>query len=343
MTTQPEHLDLPRIDLRGFVSPVQLLPRLGDHLGLEVWCKRDDLGSVGLAGNKVRKLEAELAHARALGATHIVTEGSRHSNATRAAAAAAAALGLRCTLVLCHDEPKEPVGNLLLDALFGADLRLVGDVSWVELAGLTTDVVRELEVAGERVHRLPIGSATGRGAASFAHAYLEATDQLAAHGVAPRTIVHASSGGSTHAGLVLGRTLRGQATRILGVVVAGEVYEDVPGTYLRLANEGADLVAPGLRVTGSDLELTQDYLGEGYGEAAPGVTEAIDLMARLEGIVVDPVYTAKAVAAIIDLAGRGIIEGPVLFWHTGGYHSMFDPSLAARVWANLPRLRDLRL
>src|SRR5699024_9919583 len=167
MTTS-QIIHVPRIDLRGFTSPVQFLPRLSKEIGVEVWAKRDDLGSVGLAGNKVRKLETELAHARALGATHIVTEGSRHSNATRAAAAAAAALGLRCTLVLCHDEPKEPVGNLLLDALFGADLRLVGDVSWVEMARLTEDVVRELEAAGERVHRLPIGSATGRGAASFA-------------------------------------------------------------------------------------------------------------------------------------------------------------------------------
>lgn len=341
MTTRAEHLDLPRIDLRGFVSPVQLLPRLSDHLGVQVWCKRDDLGSVGLAGNKVRKLETELAHARALGATHIVTEGSRHSNATRAAAAAAAALGMRCTLVLCHDEPREPVGNLLLDALFGADLRLVGDVSWVELAGMTADVVRELEAAGEQVHRLPIGSATGRGAASFAHAYLEATDQLAAQGATVRSIVHASSAGSTHAGLVLGRTLRAETTRVLGVIVAGEVYDDVPGTYLRLANEAAAHVAPGARVTRADLEITEDYLGEGYGKASPGVTEAIDLMARLEGIVVDPVYTAKAVAAIIDLARRGDIEEPVLFWHTGGYHSMFDPGIAAKVWADLPRLQDV--
>lgn len=149
--------ELPRLDLRGFISPVQPLHRLSEELGVEVWAKRDDLGSVGLAGNKVRKLEMELAHAQALGATHIVTEGSRHSNATRAAAAAAAAIGMKCTLVLCHDEPKEPVGNLLLDALFGADLRLVGDVSWVELARLTDDVIHELEGAGERVYRLQIG------------------------------------------------------------------------------------------------------------------------------------------------------------------------------------------
>ena len=310
---------------------------------MEVWAKRDDVGSVGLAGNKVRKLETLLAHAQATGATHIVTEGSRHSNATRAAAAAAAAIGMKCTLVLCHDEPKEPVGNLLLDALFGAQLRLVGDVSWPELAELTAGVVRELEQSGERVYRLPIGSAAGRGAASFAYAYAEAEQQLKDHGTAFRTIVHASSAGSTHAGLMLGRALRAESTRIIGVVVAGGVYDDVPGTYLRLANEAADLIAPGIRITHSDLELTEDYLGEGYGKPAMGVTEAIDLMARLEGIVVDPVYTAKAVAAIIDMARTGSIEGPVLFWHTGGYHSMFDPKYASAVWSDLPRLHGIVL
>ncbi|MGC2940993.1 MULTISPECIES: 1-aminocyclopropane-1-carboxylate deaminase/D-cysteine desulfhydrase [unclassified Brevibacterium] len=335
--------DLPRIDLRGFTSPVQFLSRLSEELDIEVWAKRDDLGSVGLAGNKVRKLEMELAHAQSLGATHIVTEGSRHSNATRAAAAAAAAIGMKCTLVLCHDEPKEPVGNLLLDALFGADLRLVGDISWVELARRTEDVVRELEDTGESVYRLPIGSATGRGATSFARAYIEADEQIRAQGSQFSTIVHASSAGSTHAGLTLGRAISQSTTRILGVIVAGEVYDDVPGNYLRLANEAAALVAPEVTIAPSDLETTEDYLGEGYGEPAAGVSEAIDLMSRLEGIVVDPVYTAKAVAAIIDMARRRTLEGPVLFWHTGGYHAIFDPNYTASIWSSLPRLRDIRL
>ncbi|MGX1702759.1 1-aminocyclopropane-1-carboxylate deaminase/D-cysteine desulfhydrase [Microbacterium sp. NPDC055357] len=336
-------VELPRLDLRGFTSPVQFLPRLSEELGVEVWAKRDDVGSVGLAGNKVRKLEMELAQAKLLDATHIVTEGSRHSNATRAAAAAAAAIGMKCTLVLCHDEPKEPVGNLLLDALFGADLRLVGDVSWVELARLTEDVVSELEAAGERVYRLPIGSATGRGATSFARAYLEADEQMKAQGTQFKTIVHASSAGSTHAGLTVGRAISGSDTRIIGVIVAGEVYDDVPGIYLRLANEAASLIAPSVRIDASDLEMTEAYLGEGYGMPAPGVPEAIDLMARLEGIVVDPVYTGKAVAAIIDMARSGTVEGPLLFWHTGGYHAIFDPTYTQRIWSAIPRLHEIQL
>lgn len=343
MTTRWTARDLPRLDLRGFTSPVQFLPRLSAELGVEIWCKRDDLGSVGLAGNKVRKLEVELANATALGATRIVTEGSRHSNATRAAAAAAAAVGLRCTLVLCHDEPTQPVGNLFLDALFGADLVMVGDVTWVELAHRTAQVVQALQEQGERVYRLPIGSASGRGAASFARAYVEAEGQLGDQGVTVATLIHASSGGSTHAGLTLGRASRAAATRVIGVVVADAVYDDVPGTYVRLANEAADLLDLPVRIDHSDLDLTTAYLGEGYGRPAPGVMEAIDMMARLEGIVVDPIYTAKAVAALIDMARHRSIDGPVLFWHTGGYHSIFDPSYSTQIWDGLPRLSSIAL
>lgn len=335
--------DLPRLDLRGFTSPVQFLPRLSEELDIEVWAKRDDIGSVGLAGNKVRKLEMELAYAKTLGATHIVTEGSRHSNATRAAAAAAASLGMKCTLVLCHDEPKEPVGNLFLDAMFGANLRLVGEVSWVELARLTEVVISELRSNGEQVYRLPIGSATGRGATSFANAYIEAGEQLKAKGLQFNSIVHASSAGSTHAGLTLGKKMSGAQTRIIGVVVAENVYDDVPGNYLRLANEAAALIAPSTTVHLSDLEITDSYLGEGYGKPAEGVNEAIDLMARLEGIIVDPVYTAKAAAALIDLARKGTITGPVLFWHTGGYHSVFDPNYTKKIWSGIHRLNSIQL
>lgn len=331
---------LPRVDLRGFTSPVQHLSRLSAELGLEVWCKRDDLGSVGLAGNKVRKLELEMAYALSIGATHIVTEGSRHSNAARAAAAAASALGLECTLVLCHDEPDEPVGNFMLDALFGANLHLVGDVSWLELADRTGQVVEDLKAAGERVYRLPIGCATGRGATSFATAYIEATEQMEDRGATFNTLIHASSAGSTHAGLVVGREILQQDTRIIAVVVAGEVYEDVPAGYLRLANEASSFLNANVQITPDHIELNFDYLGEGYGQPAPGVAEAIDLMARLEGIVVDPVYSAKAVAGLVDLARRGAVEGPVLFWHTGGYHALFDPAYARRLWRELPRLRQ---
>ncbi|HMO48414.1 MAG TPA: pyridoxal-phosphate dependent enzyme [Rubrivivax sp.] len=334
---------IPRLDLRGFVSPVQLLERFSEAIGVEVWCKRDDIGAVGLAGNKVRKLEVDLAYAVAHGATHLVAEGSRLSNAARAVAAASAALGLECTLVLCHDEPHEPVGNLMLDGLLGADLRFVGDLSWQDLAQHAQAVVGELERAGEKVYRLPIGCASERSCLGFALAYGELREQMEQRGRAVQTIVHASSSGGTHAGLVLGNALHGSRSHVLGIVVAENVYADVVGTYLGYARGGARLIGAGVELQRAHIHITEAYLGEGYGRPAAGVYEAIDLLATLEGIVVDPVYSAKAVAAIVDLAARKELKGPVVFWHTGGYHALFDPRFAKRVWSNIARLSSTAL
>lgn len=334
---------VPRLDLRGFVSPVQRLERFSESIGAEVWCKRDDIGSVGLAGNKVRKLEVELAHALAGGARHLVAEGSRLSNAVRAVAAAAASTGLRCTLVLCHDEPREPVGNLLLDGLFGADLRFVGPATWAELAQHSARIAAELTDAGEAVYRLPIGCASERSCIGFAHGFIELMDQLADQGVEPITIVHASSSGGTHAGLALGNALLGRPSDILGVVVAEDVYDDVEETYLDFARGGARILGSEVVLNAEDINLTFDYLGDGYGLPAPGVMEAIDLLASTEGIVVDPIYSAKAVAAIIDLVRSERIAGPVVFWHTGGYHSLFDPHYSRRAWNEIERLQEVSL
>ena len=334
---------MPRLDLRGFVSPVQQLKNLSKKIGVEVWCKRDDIGSVGLAGNKVRKLEVELAHAVASGATHLVAEGSRLSNATRAVAAASATLGLKCTLVLCHEEPHDPVGNLMLDGLYGANLHFVGNVSWQELAKQAEEVVSTLEAAGERAYRLPIGCASERSCLGFALAYGELKTQMAQYGRKVETIVHASSSGGTHAGLVLGNALHGFATDVRGIVVAENVYEDVVGSYLDFAKGGARLINSDLALTREDINITESYLGEGYGKHADGVYEAIDLMATTEGIIVDPVYSAKAIAAIIDLASKNELKGPVVFWHTGGYHAIFDPHYATQIWSEVDRLAKITL
>lgn len=273
----------------------------------------------------------------------LVVEGSRLSNAARAVAAAAAAIGLRCTLVLCHDEPCEAVGNLLLDGLYGANLRFVGNVSWAELAMHAEAVVTELENAGEQVYRLPIGCASARSSLGFALAYAELHEQMALQGREVGTILHASSSGGTHSGLVLGNALFGSPSTIRGIVVAGEVYDDVTGHYLTFAQGGARLIGAEVELTRNDINLTEDYLGDGYGLPAPGVMEAIDLLATTEGILVDPVYSAKAVAALIDLAAKKELVGPVVFWHTGGYHSLFDPHYSRKVWSEIERLSAIQL
>lgn len=343
METLEKLAEIPRLDLRGFVSPVQFLSRFSEEVGVEIWCKRDDIGTVGLAGNKVRKLEVELAHALASGVTHLVVEGSRLSNAARAVAAASAVLGLKCTLVLCHEEPREPVGNLMLDGLFGADLRMVGDVDWAQLARHAEEVVDELRASGEKVHRLPIGCASERSCLGFALAYNELYEQMASHGRIPTTVVHASSSGGTHAGLVLGNALRGFQSEIKGVIVAEDVYQDVVGTYLSFAQGGARLLGSQVEITRYNINATDAYLGDGYGKHADGVYDSIDILARTEGILVDPVYSGKSIAAIIDLARKKELEGPVVFWHTGGYHSLFDPHYAKLAWSQIGRLSSVKL
>lgn len=334
---------VPKLDLRGFTSPVQPLQRFSEQVGAEVWCKRDDIGSIGLAGNKVRKLEVELAYALDQGAQHLVVEGSRLSNAARAVAAAAATLGLRCTLVLCHDEPRTPVGNLMLDGLYGANLRFVGKVGWAELSQHAAAVVSELRAAGELVYRLPIGCASGRSCLGFAMAFLELQQQMSERGKTIGSIVHASSSGGTHAGLSVGKKLTGASTELLGVIVAKDVYDDVEEQYLSLARGAAGLLDSRIELTRGDINLTEAYLGAGYGLPAEGTMEAVDLLARTEGIVVDPVYSAKAVAAIVDLASRGALAEPIVFWHTGGMHALFDPHFAERTWSEVPRLAAIRL
>ncbi|MCZ7911540.1 pyridoxal-phosphate dependent enzyme [Agrobacterium leguminum] len=334
---------LPRLNLRGFVSPVQHLERFSEAIGAEVWCKRDDMGTVGLAGNKVRKLEVELVYAIASGATHLVAEGSRLSNAARAVAAASAVLGLKCTLLLCHDEPREPVGNLMLDGLFGANLRFVGNISWHELAQHAEGVVSELGESGERVYRLPIGCASERSCLGFALAYGELRDQMREQGRTIGTVIHASSSGGTHAGLVLGNALHGFESEIRGIVVAEHVYPDVAGTYLSFARGGARLIGSDIELAQEHINISEEYLGDGYGLPASGIYEAIDLLATKEGLLVDPVYSGKAVAAIMDLAAKNKLKGPVVFWHTGGYHALFDPRYAKLIWSELGRLSNIVL
>ncbi|MFQ6186467.1 1-aminocyclopropane-1-carboxylate deaminase/D-cysteine desulfhydrase [Sinorhizobium meliloti] len=231
----------------------------------------------------------------------------------------------------------------MLDGLFGADLRFVGNVTWLELAQHAEKVVSELEQSGERVYRLPIGCASERSCLGFALAYGELRSQMREHGRTVGTIIHASSSGGTHAGLVLGNALHGLESEIRGIVVAENVYPDFTGTYLSFARGGASLIGADVELTREHINISEAYLGEGYGKPANGIYEAIDLLATKEGLLVDPVYSGKAVAAIIDLAKKNELKGPVVFWHTGGYHALFDPRYAKRIWAEIGRLSNITL
>lgn len=316
--------DRPRAALASLPTPLDLAPRLSERLGVEVWLKRDDIGSLGLAGNKVRKLEFSLGEALERGSKAVVTLGAPQSNHARATAAAAARLGMKVVLVMRGEDPGgRPTGNLLLDELFGAEVRYAGTDDWAELAAAVESAGEELDA-----YAMPAGGSTPVGTLGFVAAYHELLDQLETAGIAPQRVYHASTSGGTHAGLMLGHALARRGPEPYGFDV-GQIVPDARGLVSWLANEAGALLGADPGLTEEDAHLDLSQLGDGYGAFTEAGLDAIRLLARAEGVVLDPVYSAKAMAGLVADAGAGRVTGPVVFWHTGG-----GPSLFAAGWAD---------
>ncbi len=311
---------LPRVQLALTPTPLQPLKRLSEHTGVEFYMKRDDLtGDIGLAGNKVRKLEYLLGQALAEGATHVLTTGGPQSNHARATAAAAARLGLKCVLVLAGRDPGSRLGNLLLDDLFGADIRFPGAVTKEDQARALGEAAAEIRAAGGVPYVVPIGGSTPLGVVGSYHCYEELAGQLPGDS----WICTTTGSGGTHAGLALGAALLGGAKRVHAFSIWQPASYLVPLTE-RLVQEAAALL--GREVPASPpIHVDDAYLGPRYGKASPACLEAIRLVARLEGIVLDHVYTGKAMAGVLDYIRRGIIRPGerVVFVHTGGAPAIF--------------------
>ena len=315
--------DRSRVELTTLPTPLERAPRLSRELGVEVWLKRDDVGSLGLVGNKVRKLEFTLGEALAAGADTVVTLGAPQSNHARATASAAARVGLHAVLVMGGDPPAgPPTGNLLLDALFGAEVIYAGTHEWEALAA----TVQAVTHGRANAYALPAGGSSPVGALGFAAGYAELLDQLQSADIRPRHVYHASTSGGTHAGLMLGHALAPGGPAPIGFDV-GQIVPDGPGLTAWLANEAGALLNAGVTLTADDAHLDLSQLGEGYGAFTRAGIEAIGLLARTEGVVLDPVYSAKGMAGLIADARCGRLDGPVVFWHTGG-----GPSLFASGW-----------
>ena len=317
--------DVPRLGIGTFPTPFHHLPRFGAAIGAEVWIKRDDFGSVGLAGNKVRKLEYVLADAAAQGADTIVIIGAEQSNAARATAAACAQAGLRCVLVLSGEAPDTATGNLLLDTLFGAELHFAGDVGWAELWEESQRVGDELRSRGATPYTLPAGASSPLGACGFVRAWSELREQIRRRPIEPESIFYATSSGGTHAGLLLGRAIDGGGPELRAIGVAADIVPDMPGYIRGLAAGAAEML--GADVDPGPAEVDLSFLGDGYAIPTPEGVEAIRLLARTEGIVCDPIYSGKALAALVAADH----DGPVVFWHTGGYHALFAPRFGGAV------------
>jgi D-cysteine desulfhydrase family pyridoxal phosphate-dependent enzyme len=314
-----------RVRLAILPTPIHPLPRFSRAVGREVWIKRDDLTGLATGGNKVRKVELLAAAARRAGADVLVSVGAPQSNHARTVAAAASVLGMHCHLVVSGVRPERPTGNLALDQLLGATLHFVESKDWGVLDKATQTVAGELKKRGLRPYLIPVGGSVPLGALAFTAAYFELRAQLAAAGLRPSAIVHASSSGGTQAGLELGRMLVGDSTPILGVDVA-KITNPLSGTVARFVREAAELLE--VEVGEPSPTVIDGYIGCGYAIPSPESTKALRLLAVTEGIIADPVYTAKALHALCaeDLGG------PVIFWHTGGVPAVFSDEVGIGSW-----------
>jgi len=296
--------------------------------GASLLVKRDDLTGLGLGGNKARKLQVLCAEALAEGCDTLVTVGGAQSNHCRMTAAAGARLGLPVHLVLGGDAPAEPTGNQLLMRLFGAELHHAGTHDWTALTTRSEQVVDDLRAAGRRPVLLPIGGGTPAGASAFAHAYLELLAQLEHVGAQPAAIVHTSSSGGTHAGLLAGEVLARAEGRPAPHVVAIAVAKDLVLDE-RYVSELADRALRHLGAAGTvrpaDVEVDGRWIGPGYEVPTEAGDDAIRWAARSGGWVLDRTYTGKGLAGLLGHAreGRWGPEDVVVFWHTGGAPALF--------------------
>lgn len=323
-TELPHFPDLPRVALLDGPTPLQPMPRLSAALGgrVELWIKREDLGPIAFSGNKLRNLEFLLGAAVAEGADTIVTAGRRWSNHCRLTAAASSRLGLEVHTVLSGPaDGRWP--NVELIELFGGIVHQAETAERAEREALVDAVAGQLRSAGRRVKVLPVGGSDAAGAWGQVLAGLEVAQQALALGLIPDAIVLPTATGGTQAGLIVGSGLAaGRSPRIAGVVVAHSV-EMLRPVIERLVGELSGLA--GAAVLLEPIELDDSQIGAGYSIATEASTTAASLLARNEGILVDPIYGAKALAGLIDLVRSGSIDGQrVIFWHGGGLPSLFE-------------------
>jgi D-cysteine desulfhydrase family pyridoxal phosphate-dependent enzyme len=321
-------IDVDHFALAHLPTPLEPLDRLRRHLGVgaQLFIKRDDCTGLALGGNKTRKLEFLIGDALAKGATAVISEGGLQSNHVRQTAAASARAGLTCHLVLDHRVPVRTDnyrgnGNLLLDRLLGATVHLCEAGETRRERSLR--LVDELRQAGERPYYIPTGGSNEIGALGYVAALAELQRQAASAGIAVDRIVAASSSGGTQAGLLAGQALSGLGCRVSGIDVDGDA-DKMRSEIGRIAM----LCAARLGVAAERLaepEIVRGHCGEGYGIPTPGMVEALRLLATLEGIVLDPVYTGKAMAGLIAMLRAGEIGAgeTVVFIHTGGAPALF--------------------
>lgn len=318
---------MPRLTMAQLPTPLEEAPRLSAALGgPRILFKRDDLTGTGLGGNKVRKLEFIIARALQEGADTLVVCGGFQSNFARIAAAMANRIGLSTELVLggLPGEPRPQVGNLLLDSLLGANITYVDTVPRWEFGDQVERVAEIVRRRGRRPFVVPLGGSGAEGIAAYLCATVELQQQLAERKLtASRVVVGVGSAG-TYTGLLLGALNVRTGYRVTGISVSRArhyLVEKIP----EFTREAAATLGLERAADVQDVDVYDEYVGESYGALTASCAEAIRLTARTEGVVLDPVYSGKAMAGLIDLIRRGAIgkHETVVFLHTGGHPALF--------------------
>jgi L-cysteate sulfo-lyase len=318
----------PRVKLCHAPTPLEFMPNLTRALGgPQLWVKRDDCTGIATGGNKNRKLEFLMGEALAQGATHVVTQGAVQSNHVRQTAAVAAKLGLKCSAVLEHrivtnDTDYRDNGNVLLDRLM--DLNIEYRDAGTDMQAALEEVGARLRDAGEAVYLIPGGGSNPTGALGYAHVALELLAQANDMGLRIDRVVHPTGSAGTQAGLVTGLEALNSGIAVLGICVRAPRDKQEENVH-RLAEATAAKLGLVGGIRREAVVANSDYVGAGYGIPTPGMIEAVRMLARLEGLFLDPVYTGKAMAGLIDLCRKGEFgkDENVVFLHTGGQAGLF--------------------
>lgn len=318
----------PRVRLGHLPTPLERLDRLSEHLGGPyIWVKRDDCTGLSSGGNKTRKLEFLMADALKSGADTIITQGATQSNHARQTAAAAAKLGLKCHILLedrtgSEDWNYNANGNVLLDLLHGAtvDKRPGGADMNAEMEALANALREE----GAKPYIIPGGGSNAIGALGYVNCARELSEQAAEIGLKIDSLIHATGSSGTQAGLVTGLAAINSDIDLLGIGVRAP-QEKQEQMVFDLAVKTAEVLDPGLEIDRAAVKADCNYVGPGYGLPTDGMREALELLARTEGLLFDPVYSGKGLDGMIDLVKKGAFAGQknIVFLHTGGSAALF--------------------
>ncbi len=321
--------NFPRIQITHSPTPLEFMPRLTEALGgPNIYIKRDDCTGLGSGGNKTRKLEFLMADAERLGADTIITQGATQSNHARQTVAIAVKMGMKCEILLedrtgSKVENYKKSGNVFLDHLYGARVQEVP--GGTDMNAAMASLADELRSKGQKPYVIPGGGSNPIGALGYVTCAMELINQFNTRDLRVDCVVHATGSAGTQAGLVVG--LEGARSQIpvlgIGVRAAKEAQET---NVYNLAVKTAELLGIPGSIKRESVMANCDYVGGGYGVPTPGMVEAVTLVARLEGILLDPVYSGKGMAGLIDLCRKGHFKKGenIVFLHTGGAVALFS-------------------